>query len=99
TAEDTSAQAGWREQLSDALLFDVRGSWFKREEQLDVPAILEGVYSGQPAQVSDSEMERSRLVAYGVYNLSSNLSLAFGADYEKEEGRANSLLNMGFPLP
>lgn len=99
TAEDASAQAGWREQFSDAWLLDVRASWFKRDEHLDVPAILEGVYSGQPATVSDSEMERSRLVAYGVYTLNKNLSFAVGADYEKEEGRADSLLDLGFPMP
>lgn len=98
-AKDTSAQFGWREQASDALVIDLRASWFKRDEQLDTPSIPEGVYSGVPAMTSDTEMERKRLIAHGVYSITPEFTLAFGGDYEEESGRGNSIIDYGFPLP
>lgn len=99
TAEDTNAQLGWREQATDSLTLEVRGSYFKREEQLDVPEIPQGAYGGVPASVSDSEMERKRVIAHAVYALTSELSIAAGVDYEEESGRSNSVIDYGFPMP
>lgn len=98
-ARDIHGQLGWREQATGALLLDIRASYFKRDEEVDAPAIPEGVYSGVPAMTSESEMERERLVAHGIYTVTPTFSLAIGADYEKEAGRSDSLLDMGFPLP
>jgi iron complex outermembrane receptor protein/vitamin B12 transporter len=99
TAKDTSAQVGWREQVNEALVLDVQASYFNRDEQLDSPTIPEGVYDGVPAMTSDSEMERKRLIAHGVYTLTPEFTLAFGADYEEESGRNNSVIDFGFPMP
>lgn len=98
-AQDTNAQFGWREQASEALVVDVRASYFKRDEQLDTPNIPEGVYSGVPAMTSDSEMERQRVIAHAIYSITPEFSLAFGADYEEESGRSDSLIDYGFPMP
>ncbi len=98
-AKDTNAQAGWREAVTQALTLDIRASYFKRDEEVDTPPILEGVYSGSPAMVSESRMERKRVVAHGVYTFSRNFSLAAGVDHEDETGSANSVIDFGFPMP
>src|SRR5690606_38748037 len=39
TAKDINAQLAWREQATDALTLELRGSYFKRDEQLNTPEI------------------------------------------------------------
>lgn len=99
TAKDISTQLGWREQMGGALVLDLQASYFNRDEQLDSPAVPDGVYDGVPAMTSDSKMERKRIIAHGVYTRTPEFSLAFGADYEQESGRNNSVIDFGFPLP
>lgn len=98
-AEDTSAQFGWREQASDDLVLDLRASYFNRDEELESPVIPDGVYSGVPAMVSVSEMERQRVIAHGIYSVTSEFTLALGVDYEQESGRNDSVFDYGSPLP
>lgn len=98
-AKDINAQFGWREQASENLALDLQISYFNREEDLDIPDIPDGVYSGVPAMTSSSEMERQRAIVHGLYSFTSNFTLALGVDYEKESGRNNSLIDYGFPMP
>jgi vitamin B12 transporter len=99
TAKDLNAQLGWREQASEALVLDLRASYFKRDEKLDTPVIPEAAYGGVPAMTSDSEMERKRIIGHGIYTVTPEFSVAAGVDYEEESGRNDSVIDYGFPMP
>lgn len=98
-AEDESVSGGWREQVSESFLFDLRANYFKRDEQVTTPMIPDAIYSGAPAMSSDSTMERNTLVTHGVYQLTSTVTAAFGVEYKDESGRSDAILDFGFPVP
>lgn len=98
-SKDTQAQVGWNNKTTDKLSLDVRTSYFKRKEKIDTPMIPDGIYSGAPAMKSDSTLERERVAAFGVYDISASTSVAVGSDYETEKGRSDSVIDLGFPLP
>jgi vitamin B12 transporter len=99
-SDDLSVGARWRQALSENWNLDFQLNHFDREETVDTPAIAPGVVgSPVPAMVSESELQRDRVTGFASYDFSAKAQLAFGLDFEREDGDSDTVLDFGFPVP
>ncbi len=99
SAEEFSAQLGWRERLDERTSLTVRLATFEREEDVDTPGIPDGVLPGRPGMVSNARISRHRLTADGNWQPLDNLEVAGGGEYQRESGEVDAVLDMGVPIP
>lgn len=102
-ASDLSASAHWRERVSQAITVDIRTTHFKRDEQIDTPAVDGGVLGAPlPAAQSDSELTRNKMEGFVVWDVQRNtahpIKAVLGASAETESGKNNTVYDYGFPL-
>jgi len=97
-ADELSAGAsyGWRDTNKSFAIFV---SYFGRQEFTDTPPIPGGVFSGVPASVSDSELDRYTINLQSRFQTSENIELGAGLEYQHEQGSSVGTLDFGFPLP
>jgi len=82
--------------------FRVDASYYDRKESVESAGVAPGVRDpfGLPSSVSDDNLERFQLTAFGEYSISDNASLVFGWSGEREDSEGDSeLIFFGFPLP
>jgi outer membrane receptor protein involved in Fe transport len=85
-ADELSAGASydWRDTNKSFAIF---ASYLTRQEFTDIPPIPDGVFSGVPASVSDSDLDRYTVVLQSRYQASENIELGAGLDYQHERAR------------
>ncbi len=78
---------------------ELRGGYSHYEELNDSPAIVPGELTGVPPTVTDSEYERTNVSLWNTFYPSDGLTLGLGAELAEEDGRIDSVIDFGFPLP
>jgi vitamin B12 transporter len=77
--------------------------YLDRDDRVDSPGIAPGVRDpfGVPPSIVDSNLERLNATFAGTQKFSENLSLAYGAEWQREEGVSDGSLDFGggFVLP
>ena len=87
---DWSPASAWQTRLA--------GGWSRYEAQIDSPAIAPGILSGVPATSTDNDFERLNVVVSSTIILPGLPLLGFGAEYVREDGSIDSVIDVGFPL-
>jgi vitamin B12 transporter len=91
---------GWS--LNDWWRVDVSASHSVHDEELDNPGIAAGpggTPTAVPALTSDSEYRNSRFNVTNTLTLSEKTSLGVGAEWSKEKGQFDSVIDFGGPFP
>jgi outer membrane cobalamin receptor len=101
-ADETLLGAGVTHVAGDAT-YSLTLGYFDREDHIDSPGIAPGVRDpfGVPASLVDSSIERLTATFSGTQKLSELLSVAYGAEFQREEGVSDGELDFGggFALP
>lgn len=84
--------------VGDHWALDAAISQSTHEENIDTPAIAEGVLSAVPAYVSDTDYQR-RDLSLIANNQLENVAIAVGAEFSREQGKFESVIDFGFPIP
>jgi outer membrane receptor protein involved in Fe transport len=94
--------AGVTHRTGDAT-FALTLGYFDRDDHIDSPGIAPGVRDpfGVPPSIVDSTLTRFTATLTGTQKLSDFLSLAYGAEWQREEGVSDGSLDFGggFVLP
>jgi len=71
--------------------------YFDRGELIDSPGVAPGIRDpfGIPPSVTDSDIQRFTATFTGTYHLRDFLSLAYGAEYQHEQGGSGGQLDFG----
>jgi len=85
--------------LNDWWRVAVSASHSVHDEELDNPGIAAGVLSAVPALTSDSEYRNSRFNVTNTLILSEKTNLGIGAEWSKEKGQFDSVIDFGGPVP
>jgi len=89
---------GWS--LNDWWRVDVSASHSVHDEELDNPGIAAGLGGGAvPALTSDTEYRNSRFNVINTLTLSEKTNLGVGAEWSKEKGQFDSVIDFGGPVP
>lgn len=97
--QQTNLNANVQHQFSDDLRIDLKTAWSKREEDISHPGIAPGVFEPVPAIDSIADYQRIDISANTSYSLSSELTIAIGTAWSKEDGGMDSIIDFGFPMP
>ncbi|HEU5133908.1 MAG TPA: TonB-dependent receptor [Steroidobacteraceae bacterium] len=77
--------------------------YLDRDDHIDSPGVAPGLRDpfGVPPSIVDSELTRFTATFTGTQKFSENLSLAYGAEWQREEGASDGSLDFGggFVLP
>ena len=89
------------EHVAGPATFALNLGYFNRDDHIDSPGVAPGVRDpfGVPPSVVDSSIERFTATFTGTQRLSDMLSLAYGAEFQREEGSSEGELDFGFPVP
>ncbi len=87
---------GWS--LNDWWRVDMSASHSVHDEELDNPGIAVGILAAVPAVISDSEYRNSRFNITNTLTLSEKTSLGIGAEWSKEKGQFDSVIDFGGPV-
>jgi outer membrane cobalamin receptor len=83
--------------------FGLALGYFDRDDHIDSPGIAPGLRDpfGVPPSVVDSSLKRLTATFTGTQKFSETLSLAYGAEWQREEGTSDGSLDFGggFVLP
>ncbi len=83
--------------------FSLTMGYFEREDRIDSPGVAPGVRDpfGVPPSLVDSTIERLTATFTGTQRLSEMFSLAYGAEYQREQGSSDGELDFGggFTMP
>jgi vitamin B12 transporter len=89
--------------LAGNATFNLTLGYFDREDHVDSPGVAPGVRDpfGVPPSVIDSRIERFTATFTGTQRLSDLFTLAYGAEYQREQGSSDGELDFGggFLLP
>jgi outer membrane cobalamin receptor len=69
------------------------------EAQIASPAVAPGVLAGVPPIDTDSEFERASVLFSNTLSIPRWPLLGFGGELSREEGRIDSVIDFGFPIP
>jgi outer membrane cobalamin receptor len=101
-AEEASFGAGITHRAGDAT-FSLTLGYFDRDDHIDSPGVAPGVRDpfGVPPSIVDSGIQRFTATVTGTNKLSDLLSLAYGAEFQREDGGSDGDLDFGggFVLP
>lgn len=101
-ADELTFGAGVNTRIGDAT-FGLALGWFDRDDHIDSPGIAPGVRDpqGVPPSVVDTNLTRYSATLTGTQKFSDYLTLAYGADWLREEGVSDGVLDFGggFELP
>ncbi|MDO6712918.1 TonB-dependent receptor [Aliiglaciecola sp. 2_MG-2023] len=86
-------------QLEPSLAVNLNLSWLDRQESSDHPGIAEGVQSGVPASVIDSQFTRSEIELFVNHQLNQQTTIVVGVSARDAEGSNTGFLDYGFQLP
>jgi len=77
--------------------------YLDRDDHIDSPGVAPGIRDpfGVPPSIVDSNLERLTATFTGTQKFSENVSLAYGAEWQREEGASDGSLDFGggFVLP
>jgi vitamin B12 transporter len=89
--------------LAGDATFNLTLGYFDREDHVDSPGVAPGVRDpfGVPPSAIDSTLERFTATFTGTQRLSDLFTLAYGAEYQREQGTSDGELDFGggFLLP
>jgi outer membrane cobalamin receptor len=101
-AEEASFGAGITHRAG-AATFALTLGYFDRNDHIDSPGVAPGIRDpfGVPPSLVDSGIERFTATFTGTHKLSDLLSLAYGAEFQREDGSSDGELDFGggFVLP
>ncbi len=101
-AEEASFGAGITHRAGDAT-FALTLGYFDRDDHIDSPGVAPGVRDpfGVPPSLVDSGIQRFTATFSGTHKFSDLLSLAYGAEFQREDGSSEGELDFGggFVLP
>ena len=101
-ADEMTFGAGFNTRVGDAT-FGLALGWFDRDDHIDSPGIAPGVRDPQgiPPSVVDTDLTRYSATLTGTQKFSDYFTLAYGADWLREEGVSEGVLDFGggFLLP
>jgi vitamin B12 transporter len=101
-ADEALLGAGVTRRAGDAT-FSLTLGYFDRDEQIESPGVAPGVRDpfGLPPSRVDASIQRFTATFTGTQRFSEQLSLAYGAEYQREEGVSEGELDFGggFLLP
>ena len=99
-AEESVFGAGIEHQAGNAS-FAFNLGYFTRDDHIESPGVAPGVRDpfGVPPSLVDSSIERFTATFTGTQRLSEMLTLAYGAEYQREQGSSDGELDFGFPVP
>lgn len=86
-------------QIDDKLSTQVEFSFLKRNEIIDNPGIVDGVFSGIPASVVRSEYNRVEFDGFANYSVDKDTKIILGSNLRKQRGVNIGTLDFGFLLP
>jgi vitamin B12 transporter len=101
-ADELTFGAGLNTRVGDAT-FGLTLGWFDRDDHIDSPGVAPGVRDpfGVPPSVVDTNLTRYSATLTGTQRFSDYFTLAYGADWLREEGVSDGVLDFGggFLLP
>jgi vitamin B12 transporter len=101
-ADELTFGAGLNTRVGDAT-FGLTLGWFDRDDHIDSPGVAPGVRDpfGVPPSVVDTNLTRYSATLTGTQRFSDYFTLAYGADWLREEGMSDGVLDFGggFLLP
>jgi vitamin B12 transporter len=101
-ADEITFGAGINTRVGDAT-FGLALGWFDRDDHIDSPGIAPGVRDpqGLPPSVVDTDLKRYSATLTGTQKFSDYFTLAYGADWLREDGVSEGVLDFGggFLLP
>ena len=101
-ADEALIGASLAHRIGDAS-FSLSLGYFDREDHIDSPGVAPGVRDpfGVPPSVVDSGIERLTATFTGTQKFSEILSVAYGAEFQREEGTSDGELDFGggFTMP
>jgi len=74
-------------------------SRYERDEDFTSPGVAPGVFDGVPPNSAETEFSRDQFVATLSRDLTDALSLAAGAEFQRESGTSTGIIDFGFPVP
>jgi vitamin B12 transporter len=88
---------------TDGASYSLTVGYFDRDDHIESPGVAPGVRDpfGVPPSLVDSSIERLTATFSGTYRLSGLTSLAYGAEFQREQGSSDGELDFGggFVLP
>jgi vitamin B12 transporter len=99
-ARETVLGAGVEHQTG-AASYALTLGYFNRDDDIASPGVAPGVRDpfGIPPSVVESSIERLTATFTGTQRFSDSFSLAYGAEFQREEGTSEGELDFGFPVP
>jgi vitamin B12 transporter len=95
--------AGLTHHVGDATTFALSLGYFDRDDHIDSPGVAPGVRDpfGIPPSLVDTNLKRFTATLTGTQKFSEMLSLAYGAEWQREKGTSDGSLDFGggFLLP
>ena len=95
-AKETVLGAGLTHEIGEAN-FALSLGYFDRDDQIDSPGVAPGVRDpfGVPPSDTDSNFTRYSATLSGTQRFSQSISLAYGVDWQREEGSSDGSLDFG----
>jgi outer membrane cobalamin receptor len=95
-AHESVFGAGFTHELDNTLLQLTLG-YFDRGERIESPGVAPGIRDpfGIPPSVVDSDIKRFTATFNGTYNIGDDFALAYGAEYQHEQGTSDGQLDFG----
>jgi iron complex outermembrane receptor protein/vitamin B12 transporter len=84
--------------LTGAWHLSFAGSRYQRTEYVTSPGIAPGIFDGVPPSYTNTTFTRDQIVGSVGVNRGSVLSLLAGAEWQREDGTSEGVLDLGFPL-
>ncbi|HET9865220.1 MAG TPA: TonB-dependent receptor [Steroidobacteraceae bacterium] len=95
-ADETVLGAGVSTRVG-AATFSLTTGYFDRDDHIDSPGVAPGIRDpfGLPPNVVDTRLRRYSATLSGTQKISDLLSVAYGVDWLREEGRSDGALDFG----
>lgn len=85
--------------MNDVWRIAVTATHSEHDEKLDNPGIAAGVLTAVPAVISDTEYQHNSFNVTNTLALSEKTILGVGAEWSREKGQFDSVIDFGGPVP
>lgn len=97
--QQTNVNANIQQQVNNRVTVALNSTWSDREEDITNPGIAPGVIDGVPAIDTKTDYNRVDIATTANYRANRKTSIALGMAYVSEDGKMNSIIDFGMPVP
>jgi iron complex outermembrane receptor protein/vitamin B12 transporter len=74
-------------------------SYYSHDEDFTSPGIAPGVLGPVPANSADTDFDRTQVLASVATDISDNITMLVGAEWQNEDGTSKGIIDFGGPVP